>query len=328
MGFGLAMLETIKLLGTVSRAEFLLPNLGSLIMGLAWGATPPASLLNLIVLVALSFTIINLSSAIGAQVNTYSDYELDSRDERKKRLVQAMDSFGRNRLKVLLVGEFLFALVLVSLFALIQGKPVLLFMWAVGIFLGWAYSAPPIRIKARSWMAPVTLILVLAVLPVVFAYYSFASAIDSLFLLSLAGLALTVYGVIIPTEIRDYFGDKAMGIETMTVRLGLAKASLAGIALLATGAALTVGAFLLEFFFEQRSLLCVFLFAIPVAAIFVLEKFRKLYILSEKYSRSGGDSSLAEEIMRLSANNPRWIMLVTQTYSFISILLLASKFLL
>jgi 4-hydroxybenzoate polyprenyltransferase len=328
MGFVLVMLETIKLLGTVSRAEFLLPNLGSLVMGLAWGVTPPASLPNLIVLVALSFTTINLSSAIGAQINTYSDYHLDSRDERKKRLVQATDSFGRNQLKVLLIGEFLFTLALVSLFALIQGKPALLFMWAVGIFLGWAYSAPPIRIKARSWMAPVTLILVLAILPVLFAYYSFASTIGPLFLLSLAGLALTIYGVIIPTEIRDYFGDKAMGIETMTVRLGLAKASLAGIALLATGAALTVGAFLLEFLFEKHSLLCVFLLAIPVAVIFVLEKFRKLYVLSEKYSRSGGDSSLAEEIMRLSANNPRWIMLVTQTYSFISILLLASRFLL
>jgi hypothetical protein len=37
------MFETIKLIATVSRAEFLLPNLGSLIMGLAWGFTPPVS---------------------------------------------------------------------------------------------------------------------------------------------------------------------------------------------------------------------------------------------------------------------------------------------
>jgi len=321
------MLETIKLLGTVSRAEFLLPNLGSLIMGLAWGVTPPVSLLHLVVLVALSFTIINLSSAIGAQINTYSDYELDSRDERKKRLVQAMDSFRRSRLKRLLVVEFLFTLVLVSLFTLIQGKPILLFMWAVGIFLGWAYSAPPIRIKARSWMAPVTLILVLAVLPVLFAYYSFASAVDPLFLLSLAGLALTVYGVIIPTEIRDYFGDEKMGIETMTVHLGLVRASFLGIILLTTGAILTGGAFLLEFLYKQHLLLGVFLLTIPVAVLIVLEKFRRLHALSEEYLHSGGQSSVADEIVRLSAHNSQWIMLVTQTYSFISILLIVAKFL-
>jgi 4-hydroxybenzoate polyprenyltransferase len=81
------MLKTIKSLGTVSRAEFLLPNLGSLIMGLAWGATPSTSIGDLVVMIVLSFAIINVSSAIGAQANTLSDRELDSKDERKKQLV-------------------------------------------------------------------------------------------------------------------------------------------------------------------------------------------------------------------------------------------------
>jgi 4-hydroxybenzoate polyprenyltransferase len=128
------MLETIRLLGIVSRAEFLLPNLGSLIMGLAWGATPSIDLTDLVVLVILSFTIINLSSAIGAQINTLSDYELDSKDDRKKKLVHAMDSFGQIRLKTVLIFESLITSVLVSMFMLIQGKPILLFMWIVGIF--------------------------------------------------------------------------------------------------------------------------------------------------------------------------------------------------
>lgn len=322
------MFETMRLLGVVSRAEFLLPNLGSLIMGLAWGVAPPVSFTDLVVLVVLSFTIINLSSAIGAQANTISDYELDKRDERKKRLVQAMDSLGRNKLRMLLIAEFLLTLVLVSLFMLIQGKPILLFMWVVGIFLGWAYSAPPLRLKSRSWLAPVTLILVLAVFPVLFAYYTFASVVDPLFLLSLAGLALTVYGVIIPTEIRDYFGDKAMGIETMTVHLGLVKASFLSMVLLTTGAIFTGMAFLLEFLYKQHPLVSVFLLVISVAVLFVLGRFRRLYLLSKDYARSGGQRSIAEAIVRLSANNPRWIMLVTQAYSFISILLLVTKFLL
>jgi 4-hydroxybenzoate polyprenyltransferase len=321
------MLEAIRLFGTVSRAEFILPNLGSLIMGLAWGASPPMDFTRLVVLLVLAFSTINLSSAIGAQINTLSDYKLDSRDERKKRLVRAMDSFGRKRLKGLIIIEFLFTLVLVSLFALFQGKPVLLFMWVAGIFLGWAYSAPPIRLKARSWLAPAALILVLAVFPVMFAYYSFAFTFDPLFLLSVAGLALTVYGVIIPTEIRDYFGDKAMDIETMTVHIGLAKASFLAIILLSTGVFFTVTAFVLEFLYKQHALLGLSLLTIPVAVLIVLEKFRRLHVLSKEYTRSGGQSSIAEEIVRLSANNPRWIMLVTQTYSFVSLLLLVSKFL-
>ena len=86
LGRGLkAMFYSIKLLATISRSEFLLPNLGSLIMGLAWGASPPLGLIDGAILIVLSFSIINISSAIGAQANTLSDYELDLKDGRKKK---------------------------------------------------------------------------------------------------------------------------------------------------------------------------------------------------------------------------------------------------
>ncbi len=321
------MFETTRLLGTVSRAEFLLPNLGSLIMGLAWGATPSTSISDLAVMIVLSFAIINLSSAIGAQANTLSDRELDSKDERKKQLVKAMNSFGANRLKKVLVIEFVSTLILVFLFMLIQQKPILLFLWMIGICLGCAYSLPPIRLKSRNWLAPISLILVLAFFPVLFAYYTFTTEMNPFFLMSLTGLALTVYGVIIPTEIRDYFGDKAMGIETLTVHLGLVKASIIAMALLTAGASLTAIAFLLQFTYAQRLFLAVLLVAIPIAGFVVLKEFKKLYSLSKEYMVSESNS-VEEKIVHLAAHNPRWIMIITQTYSIISIVLLLSKFLL
>jgi len=320
------MVKTVKLLATVSRAEFLLPNLGSLIMGLAWGVTPSIDFIDLIALVALSFTIINLSSAIGAQVNTLSDYELDSKDERKKQLVAATNSLGQDRLKKLLIVEFVVTLVLVSLFMLILGKPILLFMWIIGISLGYCYSAAPLRLKSRFWLAPVSLILVLGVFPVLFAYYTFSSEMNLLFIISLTGLALTIYGVIVPTEIRDYFGDKAMGIETMTVHLGLVKASFLSITLLAVGAALTVTAFFFELAYGRHPLPSVFLLAVPVVVFFVMTKFKQLYSLSKEYVASKHENSIAEQIVSLSAHNPQWIMLITQTYSIMSIILLVGKF--
>jgi 4-hydroxybenzoate polyprenyltransferase len=139
---------------------------------------------------------------------------------------------------------------------------------------------------------------------------------------------LTVYGVIVPTETRDYFGDKAMNVETLTVHLGLVKASFLGIVFLSTGAILTVTSFLLKFMYDGNLILALFLLTIPVAVLIVLKNFRKLYLLSKKFVRNGEEGSVADEIVALSANNPRWIMLVTQTYSFISVLLLVSKFLL
>ena len=324
---GDTMFETIRLLGTVSRAEFLLPNLGSLIMGLAWGARPSTSIGDLAVMIVLSFAIINLSSAIGAQANTLSDRELDSKDKRKKQLVEAMNSFGANRLKKVLTVELILTLILVSLFMYIQQKPVLLLLWIVGISLGCAYSLPPTRLKSRNWLAPISLILVLAFFPVLFAYYTFTAEMNTFFLLSLTGLALTVYGVIIPTEIRDYFGDKAMGIKTLTVHLGLVKASIVAMALLTTGAALTAIAFFLQFAYAQHPFLSILLVAIPAAVFVVLKEFRKLYSLSKEYKTSN-NSAIEEKIVHLSAHNPQWIMMITQTYSIISIVLLLSKFLL
>jgi hypothetical protein len=70
------------------------------------------------------------------------------------------------------------------------------------------------------------------------------------------------------------------------------------------------------------------LLAIPVVVFVVLREFRRLHSLTKEYELSKLQGSIADEIVRLSANNPRWIMLVTQTYSFISIVLLLSKFLL
>ena len=322
------MLKNVRLLAIISRAEFLLPNLGSLIMGLAWGITPAMDSTDLIISIALSFTIINLSSAIGAQINTLSDYELDLKDERKKKLVQAVNLFGKNRIKATLVAEFLITLVLVILFMFIQRKPLLLLMWIVGISLGWIYSAPPVRLKSRSWLAPASLILVLGIFPVLFAYFTFTSEIQPFFLLSIVGLALTIYGVIIPTETRDYFGDRAMGIETMTVHLGIVRASFVCIILLVMGGIFTATAFLLEFAYGPQPLLSVLILAIPVAIFIVLRNIKKLHSLSKEYVASKRKRSIEEKIVSLSAHNPQWIMLVTQTYSFMSIMLLASKFLL
>jgi hypothetical protein len=52
---GTIMFESVRLFATVSRAEFMLPNLGSLIMGLAWGASPPSGFIDGVILVVLSF---------------------------------------------------------------------------------------------------------------------------------------------------------------------------------------------------------------------------------------------------------------------------------
>ena len=325
----LAMFKTIRLLKIVSRPEFLPANLGSLIMGLSWGLNLPlGSIGESVILATLSFAVITFVSAIGAQLNTMFDYDLDSMDPRKKRLVQAMGSLGRSKLKSIIIVEFLLSLPFVFLLLLIQAKPALLFLWVAAHFLAYAYSAPPLRLKSRSWLSMCTLFLVLSILPILFVYYTLTSELNPLFLLFLAGQAMTVYGLIIPTEIRDYFGDRAMGIQTMTVWLGLVNASIFSIVLLSAGGILMGTAFFLTLAFGLQPILNVFLLAIAAADYVVLRKYKTLYSLSKEYMSLNSQSSIAQDIIRLSAHNPQWITLVSQAIVFMSIMLLVGKFLL
>ncbi|HVP41717.1 MAG TPA: UbiA family prenyltransferase [Candidatus Krumholzibacteriaceae bacterium] len=321
------MLETLKSLAVASRPEFLPANLASLVTGLAWNVIPSLVLTSeFVVLLVLSFCTITVVSAFGAQVNSLSDYDLDIQDTTKKRLVKAMDTLGQKIIKRAIIVEFLLSVILISLMMLVTWKPVLLLLWAAGFFLGYAYSAPPLRLKARSWLALISLVLVLCFLPLLFVAYTFTSGIDPLFVVFLFGQALTIYSVIIPTEIRDYFGDNAMGVKTFTVRAGLVKASLLGIILLTAGGILSGSAFFFRLLFGLQPIFSISLLAIAAVDITVLRNYWKLYTLSKEYA-SSNNKSTAENIVTLAAHNPKWINLVMQATVFVSIILLVSRLL-
>lgn len=321
-------LQTTRLLATVSRPEFLPANSASLIIGVSWGINLPVDLVwGLTVPVALVFAVITLVSAVAAQVNTMADYELDLKDSRKKELVKAMNRLGRGKVKSAIVVELLLSLVFIAMLFLIQGKTALLLMWITAVFLAYAYSAPPLRLKSKAWFAVITLLIVLSILPASFVYQTFTSKFDPFFLILLSGQALTVYGVIVPAEIRDYFRDKAMGVETMTVRLGLVRASLFSIILLSVGGILCGTGFLLRLAGGSYPVLTVFLLVMVVAYFYVLRKYNRLYVLSKRYMTSELHNPIAQDIERLSAHNPKWITLITQTIVFMSLVLLAGKLL-
>jgi 4-hydroxybenzoate polyprenyltransferase len=321
------MLKDLRSLATVSRPEFLPANSASLVLGIAWSINPPLDLIyGLVVPAILVFAIITLVSAVAAQVNSMSDYEFDKRDNTKKKLVQAMDALNVNTIKYAIVVEVILSLALILMLSFLQAKPALTVLWLVAVFLAYSYSAPPLRLKSRSWLAPISLLIVLSILPISFVFYSFSSDITYIFLLFLSGQALIVYGVIVPAEIRDYPVDKEMGIETMTVRLGLIKASLLSIGLLSLGGILCGTGFLLRLAFSPHPLFTVFLTVMAVAYVYIFNKYLQLYRLSRDYARSPQQGSI-DKIVELAAQNPRWITIMTQTIVFMSLILIVVKFL-
>ncbi len=319
------MFPSLKLLKTVSRPEFLPANLGSLVMGLAWGVDPYVNnIWDTAFLAGLVFAVLTFVSAIGAQLNTLSDHELDSKEPRKRYLVEALEALGEGRLKRIMLVEFLLSLPFIFLLIFVEPKLVLVLLWVLGHFMAYAYSASPLRLKCRSWVAMLSLFLVLSILPVSFVYYTFTDALKPLFLLFLVGEAMNVYAVIIPTETRDYWIDKANGANTMTVRLGLVRASILAMALLIAGGTLMATAFVIAVY-DLIPLLVFSLLAILVADIIILRNYWKLYKLSKQHSITG-DSSIAEEIVDLSARNPRWINLAQQSIVILALTLVLAKF--
>jgi len=319
------MPKTLKLLARVSRPEFIPANLGSFFLGFSWAINPPIDFtLDSAILIVLCFLTISLVSAFGAQLNTLGDYKLDLTDKRKKHLVEAMDRLGRRKVKSFVVFEFLLSLVPLYLIYQLERKLTLVLLWMAGTFLTFAYSTPPIRLKKRSWLEMIAIILVLSVIPMLFVYYTFAAKLSPLFAIFLSGQAMTVYSVIIPTEIRDYFSDKPMGVKTMTVRLGLVKASFLSILMMSAGGILCGSAFFLVLFYGSYPILNVFLISVVLADAYVLRQYKRLYSLSKKYV-STGRNSIADEITDLAANNPKWITVVTQSLVLMSIVLLVYK---
>ena len=320
------MLSDLKLLKTISRPEFLPANLSSLAMGLAWGVEPSAgdATWRTVLLAGLVLAVLTFVSAIGAQLNTLSDHELDSKEPRKEYLVKTLDALGQSKLKRILILELVFSLPFFIALVSLQPKPILVLLWIFGHLIAYVYSFAPIRLKSRSWLAMLSLLLVLSILPVSFVYLTFSNEVMPLFLLFLVGEAMHVYAVIVPTETRDYWIDKTNGVETMTVWLGLVKASALAIVLLIVGGVFMGAAFALAIL-TRFPFLVVSLFVLLVADIIILRSYRTLYKLSRQYS-SSGDASTQERIVELSAQNPKWINLAQLSILVLAIALLVAKF--
>ena len=315
--------STLKLLAKVSRPEFLPANMGSLILGFAWAFSPGSLSAKTFVLALLCFGTITFASALGAQLNSMADRALDRTEPNKSRLVKNMDSLGMPVLRRAMWVELAIGLALLLLFSMLRPQPLLIALWVFGVLLAWAYSCPPLRLKSRAWLAMLALFLVLSVVPLLFVYGTFSSTFSGLFAFFLTGHTLTIYGLIIPTEIRDYLSDKAAGVRTMAVALGLPRASLFGMALLGAGLLISSVALLSTPVFSG-SFLGLSLAAMIMANLYVLREYRELYRMGCTYSVSQ-DPQLYRKIVDLSSRNPKWITLVSQASVLVHLVLLTGK---
>ncbi len=149
---------------------------------------------------------------------------------------------------------------------------------AIGI-LGWAYSAPPMRLLARG-LGELDTIVVVAVLVPLVGYATFAGALGPhAFLATLPG-ACAMFAMMLTVEIPDVVADHATGKRNLVVRWGARRAVVAARLLAAGSVVLLVLVGVLAFAPLPRVLLAAAPVAAIAAAYAAVERLRALPLIS------------------------------------------------
>jgi 1,4-dihydroxy-2-naphthoate octaprenyltransferase len=201
----------------VRRMEFYVVELTIFSMPVLVAARSIQELFSLIVLEG--FIMFFVIYAMGDMINCLVDRELDA--SYKTRLSNAVYGLGVNNVRNLVIAEGVLALLLAIHLSFATGRWLILGLVLIGIFLGVQYSTGPIFFKSRGVWHLICLWLLLYFLPMLCASL-FAQDTLTWQIIALAATYATVeMGIILINTSEDLPEDRAMGVRTTTVALGL-----------------------------------------------------------------------------------------------------------
>ncbi len=104
--------------------------------------------------------------------------------------------------------------------------PVVFLAACVGLFLAWAYSAPPLRLKRNGWVSNAAVGLSYEGLPWVTGAAIMASGVPDWRILLVALLySIGAHGIMTLNDFKAIEGDRQMGLKTVPVHLGAQNAA-------------------------------------------------------------------------------------------------------
>jgi chlorophyll synthase len=111
----------------------------------------------------------------------------------------------------------------------------------VGLALAWAYSAPPFRLKGSGWWGPAAVALCYEGLTWFTGAAVMAGALPSAPVLWLAGLySFGAHGIMTLNDFKAVEGDRALGLRSLPVQLGVDRAARLACAVMAAPQAVVV----------------------------------------------------------------------------------------
>jgi 4-hydroxybenzoate polyprenyltransferase len=243
--------------------------------------------------------------AFGDVINCLADRDLDAKY--KKHLSEAIYGLGVRNVKIQLWVMGLVAMGLaVHLGAQLQ-RWILVPGVAFGLFLGFAYSAEPLRLKARGVWNFVCVWGVVFVGPMLLATWIVADRPAPQVLAVAAAFGLIQEGIIQVNSAEDYFEDLESGVRTMIIALGLHRAIAVAFGAVALGGAALLGAF--AWAFQRRPVAPLgWLALLPLAAAW-LAAAASVGGLRRSISGLALDESVAR-VKKAGKRVPLWLTLV------------------
>jgi len=271
----LGTVQTFRDFLTVSRARIQIVSLASALLGPSMAASSISDLMSTDVL--LFILLFYITVTFSCNINCYYDRDVDRLY--KKDLYFATERLGK-RLNYIMATEVVSGLA-ISLILIMRGRWIAGSLGVLGLFLAYAYSSPPLRVKRRGLISPVPVMVGVYVLPIIAGYATISTEFPVLFWAFLTGYFFLNLGINLVNAAEDADVDSRAGIETLAVRLGVKRTL--GIAVLSQvmGLLAPVSMFL---YLNDNCLI--------VLAFFLLSLFKAVQVLYEIYGIYTADDPL------------------------------------
>lgn len=205
---------------TIRRKEFFVAEMPIFLIPLLMNISGAGDFSN--PLLYLGLLAIILLFNIGDMINCYADYKLDSIF--KSHLSNAVYELGRNNVKWQIILSGIVAMILTCIVAVQSDQLYLIPLTFVGTIIGLQYSAKPFKFKSRGLWQILCLWGIIFFGPMLYTAIITAGFPSLLQLVIFSLYGFHQMGIILLNTAEDYTEDKASGLNTIVIRLGLHRA--------------------------------------------------------------------------------------------------------
>jgi alpha-ketoglutarate-dependent taurine dioxygenase/4-hydroxybenzoate polyprenyltransferase len=254
---------------------------------------------------------------IGDMINCYADYELDAIF--KSHLSNAVFELGKRNVKTQIILSGLLGLVFTVIVAFRTHQLYLIPLTLVGAFIGLQYSIKPFKFKSGGVWQLLCLWGIIFFGPMLYTAIITKGFPDLLQLFLFSFYGLHQMGIILMNTAEDYTEDKASGLRTIIIYLGLHKAMNFAFGLVAvSGLLLHVCMAYLLYLHHAHVFLYPAIGIFTIGWLLILKEYK---VIIDKVNRLNEEDAI-KEIKKNGMKVPRWLKI--GAYSFLAVVVIVT----